>query len=170
MILQVKYSIWKKMTILLGLVVVWIWIAWIVYSVRASTYEKDINKKTLEINNLEKKLADLENDDDYKRYLMMKDIYKHSNHLNYAVLYEYLNQLRNKLLSSFRQFNVNRFILEVQPDKVLIKTATPNYNVVYKSGWMIDNLSKQVFVDKINIAEFRSIDGVINFNISLQTK
>ena len=170
MILQVKYSIWKKMTILLGLVVVWIWIAWIVYSVRATMYEKDINKKILEINQVDAKLANLQQDGDYKKYLMMEEIYKNTNHLNYAILYEYLNQLRNKLLSSFKKFRVNRFSLEVQPGKVIIRTATPNYNVIYQSWWMIDKLSKQVFVDKLNISEFRTVNGTIDFNINIKTK
>jgi len=170
MILQVKYSLWKKITILTALGVIGLAVAWIFFSVRASFYEKDINQKILEINKVEKNLADLKNNPEYKKYMMMEILDKKVNHINYAVLYEYLNKLKDKLLSNFRQFNVNRFDLEVQPWKVIIKTAIPNYNVIYKSGGMIDSLSKQVFVRNLNISEFRSINSVINFTITLDTK
>jgi len=138
--------------------------------IRASLYEKDINQRTLQINELENKLSNLKKNDYYNKYVMMDYIYKDANNLNYVTLYEYLNQLRNRLLSDFRQFNVNRFILQVQPGKVIIKTTVPNYDIVYKSWWMIDKLSSQVFVKKLNIFEFRNVNNVINFNIQILTK
>jgi len=170
MILQVKYSLWKKITILTALAVVGLAITWIFFSVRASFYAKDINQKVLEINKVDQKLTNLKNNPEYKRYMMMEVLDKKVSHINYAVLYEYLNKLKDKLLLNFRQITVNRFDLEVQPGKVIIKTATPNYNVIYKSGGMIDSLSKQVFVRNLNISEFRSINSVINFTITLDTK
>lgn len=138
--------------------------------VRASLYEKDINQKTLQISKLESKLTALKKNPYYNKYTMVDYINKNVSNLNYAVLYEYLNQLRKNLLSEFKQFKVNRLILQVQPEKITIKTAVPNYDVIYKSWGMIDKLSNQVFVKKINISEFKNVNNTVNFNIDLQTK
>jgi len=138
--------------------------------VRASLYEKDINQKTLQISKLESKLTALKKNPYYNKYIVVDYINKNTGHLNYAVLYEYLNQLRKNLLSEFKQFKVNRLVLQVQPEKITIKTAVPNYDVIYKSWGMIDKLSNQVFVKKINISEFKNINNTVNFNIGLQTK
>jgi len=170
MILQVKYSLWKKLTVLLGLGVIVLVLIWLFFWIKANLYEKSLNQKSLEMNNIEKKLASLKNNSAYKKYITMEVLNKKVNHINYAVLYEYLNQLKKKLWSSFRQFNVNRFNLEVQPWKVIIKTAIPNYNVIYTSGGMIDSLSNQIFVKNLNISEFSSINKLINFTITLETK
>ena len=143
---------------------------WWMYYFKWKTYEKDTNKKVLEINQFQEKIISAKNTSTYKVYQMWKVIYEKGNNINYFALYRYLNFIKNSILSDLKDYNISRFILSIQPNKIMINTTLPSYNVVYTSWGLIDLLNSNPVVENLNVNNFKKVDKGINLDIQINTK
>ena len=141
-----------------------------IYYFKWKMYERDINKKILEINQLHEKIISAKNTSTYKIYQIWKTIHEQGNNINYFALYRYLNFVKNSILSDLKDYNITRFTLSINPNKVLINTTLPSYNVIYHSWGLIELISSNSVVESLIINNFKKVDNWINLDIEINTK
>ncbi len=170
MILQSQFNWYKRLLYLLILSILWLIFLSGWYIIRWKMFETDVNKKKLEINDLQKSISNEKSNTDYKLYKVWELVYSRENKVNYVALYDYLNQVKNYILKDIKDFTISRFILSIKPKEIDLDTTLPSYNIIYQSWWLIDLLSKRDFIDKININNFRNMYNWINVKFNIKTK
>ena len=170
MLLQTQYKWYKLLLYVLILLIIVLAGASGAYLIRGKLYERDINKKILEINQIQKDIQLAKTDGNYKIYQMWEVIYKNQNNVNYVALYEYLNQVKNYILKDLKKYTISRLILSVKPHEVNLDTTLPNYNVIYFTGWLVDLIANRPFVDEIQANNFRKLQNGINVKLKIKTK
>ena len=170
MILQTQYKWYKWLLYALIFAIVGLAVASGVYMVRGKLYEKDVNKKILEINQIQKEIQLAKSNGNYRIYQLWDVVYKNQNNVNYVALYEYLNQVKKYILKDLQNYTISRFILSIKPHEIDLDTTLPSYNVIYSSGWLVDLIAKRPFVEEIQANNFRKMINGINVKLKIKTK
>ena len=126
---------------------------------------KKLENLDTQINDVEKQIALLKEDEKIKKYLLLKDVYEQIQPTKWSYIMRKMYDIIQKVDKiSYWKFEINNFVINMEQLNLVWKVN--DLSIVYSSGWIIDQFEELPFIKKMNIPYYKRVNNMFEFSLN----